>query len=156
MDLRTDTIAENPSLIEKMANLGLKVVICGFESFRAEELKTYNKTTAAHQIHEAIEILHSNGVAIRGNYVVSPQYDKNDFRELAEYTSMHRVAFAGYTILTPMPGTSLYETMKPQIIDPDYDKYNFFNCVLKTRLPQEEFYEEIGRLWMIKKGVDTI
>jgi radical SAM superfamily enzyme YgiQ (UPF0313 family) len=156
MDLRTDTIAENPGLMEKMARQGLKVVISGFESFRREELQNYNKTTAAHQIHEAIEILHANGVQIRGNYVVPPHYDRGDFSALAEYASSHRVAFAGYTILTPMPGTSFYETSKPQIKDHNYDKYNFFNCVLKTKLPLEEFYEEIGRLWMIKKGVDTI
>jgi hopanoid C-3 methylase len=156
MDLRADTIAENPALMEKMARLGLKVVISGFESFRSAELEEYNKTTETHQIHEAIEILHANGVQIRGNYVVPPRYDRSDFSALAEYASSHRVAFAGYTILTPMPGTSFYETMKPQVKDHNYDKYNFFNCVLNTKLPLEEFYEEIGRLWMIKKGVDTI
>jgi hopanoid C-3 methylase len=156
MDLRTDTIAENPGLMEKMARQGLKVVISGFESFRGAELKTYNKSTAAHQIHEAIEILHANGVQIRGNYVIPPHYDEEDFNALSEYASAHRVAFAGYTILTPMPGTSLYETMKSQIVDHDLDKYNFFNCVLRTKLPLEKFYQEIGRLWMIKKGVDTI
>jgi radical SAM superfamily enzyme YgiQ (UPF0313 family) len=156
MDLRVDTIAENPALMEKMARLGLKVVISGFESFRGEELESYNKTTTARQINKAIEILHANGVQVRGNYVIPPQYAKNDFSALASFASSHRVAFAGYTILTPMPGTSLYETMKPQIADHNYDKYNFFNCVLKTKLPLKEFYEEIGRLWMIKKGVDTI
>jgi radical SAM superfamily enzyme YgiQ (UPF0313 family) len=156
MDLRTDTIVAHPRLMEKMARLGLKVVISGFESFRSSELKAYHKTTSANQIHEAIEILHANNIQIRGNYVVPPQYDKDDFAALADYASSHRVAFAGYTVMTPMPGTSLYESMKNDIIDRDYDKYNFFNCVLKTRLPLHEFYSELGRLWMIKRGVDTI
>jgi radical SAM superfamily enzyme YgiQ (UPF0313 family) len=156
MDLRTDTIVAHPGLIERMARLGLKVVISGFESFRSSELKAYNKTTSADQIQNAIEILHNNGVQIRGNYVIPPNYDKEDFAALAGYASSHRVAYAGYTVMTPMPGTSLFESMKNEIIDRDYDKYNFFNCVVKTRLPLHEFYAEIGRLWMIKKGDETI
>jgi len=156
MDLRTDTIVAHPGLIEKMARLGLKVVISGFESFRSSELKAYNKTTSADQIHDAIEILHANGVQIRGNYVVPPHYDKDDFKALADYASSHRVAFAGYTIMTPMPGTPLFEKTRNDIVDMDFDKYNFFNCVMKTKIPLHEFYSEIGNLWMIKKGVETI
>src|SRR5208283_4707916 len=43
MDIRFDTAAKNPKLIEKLARGGLKVVICGFESYREEELKRYKK-----------------------------------------------------------------------------------------------------------------
>ena len=43
MDIRPDTAAKHPGLIEKLARAGLKVVICGFESFREAELKKYNK-----------------------------------------------------------------------------------------------------------------
>jgi len=55
-----------------------------------------------------------------------------------------------------MPGTVLYGGMRDQIIDHDLAKYNFFNCVLKTKLPIEKFHENVGRLWTIKKGTDVI
>jgi hypothetical protein len=55
-----------------------------------------------------------------------------------------------------MPGTVLYQQMKNQIIDHDLSKYNFFNSVLKTTLPVDEFYENVGKLWLIKKGEDII
>jgi hypothetical protein len=55
-----------------------------------------------------------------------------------------------------MPGTVLYKEIKDQIIDFDLSKYNFFNCVLKTKLPLEKFYENVGNLWKIKIGKDTI
>jgi hopanoid C-3 methylase len=93
---------------------------------------------------------------LRGNYVVPNNYAEDDFNALAEYANSHRVAYAGYTILTPMPGTALYEEMKDQIIDHDLSKYNFFNSVLKTTLPLEKFYENVGNLWLIKKGEDII
>jgi radical SAM superfamily enzyme YgiQ (UPF0313 family) len=139
-----------------MARQGLKVVICGFESFRDEELRGYNKSSNARLIADAIEIMHANDIMIRGNYVVPPDYAEVDFRALADYAGAHRVSFAGYTILTPMPGTQLFADTVHDIVDFDLAKYNFFNCVLKTRLPLEEFYASLAGLWPIKKGLEVI
>lgn len=156
MDIRADMAVKNPGLIKKLAKNGLKVVICGFESYRDDELKKYNKNSRANIIHKAIHIFHQNGIHIRGNYVVPNDYDRDDFNSLAEYANSHKVNYAGYTILTPLPGTRLYHDMKDLLIDHDYSKYNFFNCVLKTKLPLDEFYHEMGKLWLIKKGTEVI
>lgn len=156
MDIRADTAVDNPALIEKLAKGGLKVVICGFESFRDEELENYNKRLPAGIIEEAIRIFHKNGIMLRGNYVVPGHYGHDDFQALAEYADAHRVSYAGYTILTPMPGTPLFHEMKDDIIDRNLTKYNFFNCVTKTSLPIDEFHYEVGKLWLIKKGTDVI
>lgn len=156
MDIRADTAVDNPKLIEKLAKGGLKVVICGFESFRDKELALYNKSSDAKKIHEAIKIFNDNGIMLRGNYVIPPDYIEEDFKAMAEYASSHKVTYAGYTVLTPMPGTPIYEEMKNNITDHDLGKYNFFNSVTNTFLPKEEFYRNIGKLWMIKKGEDVI
>ena len=156
MDIRTDTAVENPILIEKLARAGLKVVICGFESFRDEELEQYNKKSPAKLIEEAINIFHQNGILLRGNYVVPGHYNRDDFKALSDYANSHKVSYAGYTIHTPMPGTPLYRELKDEIIDHDLSKYNFFNCVTKTRLPIDEFHSEVGKLWLIKRGTDVI
>ena len=156
MDIRPDTIVQNPLLIKKMAEAGLVAVITGFESFRKEELAKYNKDYNIRNIKKAIDILHNHGVMIRGNYVVPADYDLDDFVALSEFSNSHKVTYAGYTILSPMPGTQFYTEVKDQIIDFDLDKYNFFNCVLKTKIPLKEFYENVGKLWMIKKGKDVI
>jgi hopanoid C-3 methylase len=156
MDIRSDVAVKNPALIEKLAEAGLKAVICGFESFREDELKNYNKNTSAKYIEESIEIFHRNHIMLRGNYIVSNDYTYDDFNALAGYAGSHKVVYAGYTILTPMPGTVLYSQIKDQIIDFDLTKYNFFNCVLKTKMPLEEFYTQVGSLWKIKLGKDII
>jgi methyltransferase len=93
---------------------------------------------------------------LRGNYVVPNDYEEADFDALAAYASSHKVNYAGYTILTPMPGTDYYEEMKHEIFDKDLRKYNFFNCVLPTRMPLDDFYRKVGSLWLIKKGTDVI
>jgi radical SAM superfamily enzyme YgiQ (UPF0313 family) len=156
MDIRVDAAVKNPKLIEKLAKGGLKVVICGFESFRDDELERYNKNSRANLIEEAINIFHQNGIMLRGNYVIPNDYGEDDFKALADYAGQHKVVYAGYTILSPMPGTSFYSEMKDQIIDFDLKKYNFFNCVLETKLPIEKFYENVGKLWLIKEGTDVI
>lgn len=156
MDIRADTAVDHPGLIEKLAKAGLKVVITGFESYRDEELAMYNKRSEARMIKEAIDIFHHNDILLRGNYVVPPDYDEDDFKALADYANSHRVTYAGYTILTPMPGTVYYDEVKNNIIDHDYTKYNFFNSVMKTKLPLEQFYENVGKLWLIKEGTDVI
>ncbi len=156
MDIRADVASQHPLLIEKLARGGLKVVICGFESFRDSELKKYNKNSPAINNHEAVKVFEQNGIMVRGNYVVPNDYTLEDFRALADYANMNKVVYAGYTVLTPMPGTIFYQQVKDQIVDFDYRKYNFFNSVMKTHLPHDEFHEQIGRLWLIKKGTDVI
>jgi radical SAM superfamily enzyme YgiQ (UPF0313 family) len=93
---------------------------------------------------------------VRGNYVVPPDYTEDDFKALADYAAENPVVYAGYTVLSPMPGTVYYRQMKDRIIDPDYKKYNFFNSVMKTTLPYEEFHRRVGSLWLIRKGSDVI
>ena len=156
MDIRVDTAAKNRGLIEKLAKGGLKVVIAGFESFRDDELEMYKKGSGADLIKEAIDVFHSNGIMVRGNYVINPDYTEKDFAALAEFANNHRVSFAGYTILTPMPGTEFYNEVRSEIVDHDLSKYNFFNCVLKTRLPLDKFYRQVGDLWSIREGTETI
>ncbi|MCG8571798.1 MAG: B12-binding domain-containing radical SAM protein [Spirochaetes bacterium] len=152
MDIRVDTAVNNPDLIKKLADNGLKAVICGLESFREKELKNYNKNSGVNLIPEAIKIFHDNGIHLRGNYVIPPDYDEDDFDQFTEFASKYKVALAGYTILTPMPGSIFYNQVKNQIVDHDHAKYNFFNSVLKTKLPLEKYYEKIGALWKIKLG----
>ncbi|MDD3878031.1 MAG: radical SAM protein [Bacteroidales bacterium] len=156
MDIRADTAVGNPKLIEKLARNGLKVVICGFESYKEAELEKYNKKSSAFYIENAIKLFHDNGIMLRGNYVIPTSYTHADFRAMADYAGQHKVAYAGYTILTPMPGTVYYNEVKSEIIDFDLRKYNFFNAVLPTSLPIQEFYKEVGKLWLIKKGKDVI
>ncbi len=156
MDIRADTAAQNPQLIEKCARGGLKVVISGFESFRDDELSKYNKNSPSSFIENAIKIFHDNGIMIRGNYVIPPGYTEKDFDALSEFAGRFPVAYAGYTILTPMPGTVLYNKEFDNIIDHDLTKYNFFNCVMKTALPLEKFYRQVSDLWKIRKGKDVI
>lgn len=156
MDIRADVAANRPDIIEKLARGGLKVVICGFESFRDEELNRYHKDSPAADNQTAVRVFEENGIMVRGNYVIPNDYSDADFKALAEYSDRNRVVYAGYTVLTPMPGTVFHKQVKHEIVDFNYKKYNFFNSVMRTRIPHDEFHSRIGSLWLIKKGKDVI
>jgi hypothetical protein len=55
-----------------------------------------------------------------------------------------------------MPGTPFYDEVKDRIVDHDLDKYNFFNALLPTSLPLDEFYHRVASLWIIKRGEEVI
>ena len=93
---------------------------------------------------------------LRGNYVIPPDYTENDFESLRHWAEDNAVAYAGYTVLTPMPGTGLWHEMKDSITDTDLRKYNFFNCVTKTALPLETFYRRTAALWSVRDGEDIL
>jgi radical SAM superfamily enzyme YgiQ (UPF0313 family) len=156
MDIRADTMARNPHLIQKLARNGLKVVICGFESFRQEELRRYGKALRVTDIAAAVAVCAANGIMLRGNHIVPPDYDRDDFAALAEFAAANPVELAGYTLLTPMPGTPLHAQMQDQIVDRDLAKYNMFNSVLRTKLPLEEYYARTAALWAVRRGTRVL
>ncbi len=60
---------------------------------------------------------------------------------------MALVKIPSYTVLTPLPGTVLYEEMKDKLITSEYRLFDFLHAVIPTRLPLKEFYRELARLW---------
>ena len=54
---------------------------------------------------------------------------------------------SGFSVLTPLPGTDLWETAKAQVNTHDWEMYDIVHAVLPTRLPLDEFYAEYSRLW---------
>jgi radical SAM superfamily enzyme YgiQ (UPF0313 family) len=156
MDIRADTMAQNPRLMAKLAAHGLKVVICGFESFRQDELRRYGKALQVEHIATAVAVCAANGIMLRGNHIIPPDYERADFEALAEFAAANPVELAGYTLLTPMPGTALHAQTRDQIIDHDLAKYNMFNGVLRTRLPLDEFHARTAALWAVRRGTRVL
>ncbi|MCP4640563.1 MAG: B12-binding domain-containing radical SAM protein [bacterium] len=153
MDIRVDTAARNPELIAKLARGGLKVAISGFESFRESDLKAYAKNTSVELIREAVRVFHDNGVLVRSVYIIPPDFTEDDFRALADFVQSMATVLPAFTILTPIPGTVMYEQMRDRIVDHDLAKYNFLNCVLRTTLPVDKFYEETANLLPEPKAI---
>ena len=153
---RSDTVAQHPDLIKKWKEIGLELILIGFESFRDEELKKWNKKTNIHQNEEALRILKENDVEAAAYFVVDPDYTKEDFQALSLYVEKANLTHPVFTILTPFPGTDLFEQRKEEI-NFNYELFDFFHTVLPTRLSRKEFYKYFTglykRAYSIKKAL---
>jgi len=139
-DVRADTIVKNPGLIKNWKDIGLYAVVVGFEDLQDMRLADYDKKYQAHVIQEAIDILHDLGIVIVGDFIASPDYDENDFAKLESFITANKIQIPVISVLTPIPGTRLYEKMKKDIIIGNLDYYTFTNAVTKTKMPEALFY----------------
>lgn len=153
MDVRADTAVYHPELIAKAAKAGLKVAIVGIESDNPEELEFYNKDSSTDITLRALEVFSKYNIDVRGICIIQPSYGENDFFRLKSFLDANNLSHSAFSIMTPFPGTELYNQMKDQIIEHNLDYYNLFNSVFKTRLPENEFYALCAEMFRGKKGI---
>jgi len=146
IECRTDSIVRHPELVTKWVRAGLYAVLLGLEG-SDEILAAVNKRNTAGVNDEAIRILQDHGVVIWGAFLVSPDWDVDDFRRLSDYVRSRRITHTQFTILTPLPGTPLYAEKQSQLLTRDYTCYDALHAVVPTRLPREEFYRQFARLY---------
>jgi len=146
IECRTDSIVRHPELVTKWVKAGLYAVLLGLEG-TDETLAAVNKRNTAEVNDEAIRILQDHGVVIWGAFLVSPDWDVDDFRRLSDYVRSRRITHTQFTVLTPLPGTPLHRQKQPQLLTRDYTCYDALHAVLPTRLPREEFYRQFARLY---------
>jgi len=144
---RTDLITRRPFLIEKWREIGLKAVLLGFESFKDEDLKKLNKKSTVSKNTEAARLLKANNVDIIGYFMVDPSYSEEDFCRLIEYVHELDIDQPIFVILTPFPGTKLYEQVEDQLITDNYEYFDCMHSVIPTSIPGPKFYECYRRLY---------
>ena len=57
---------------------------------------------------EAARIARSMHYGVTGNFVIDPDWEEKDFETLWDFVTRNDFNRAGYTILTPLPGTEFY------------------------------------------------
>lgn len=149
---RADTIVKHPETIEEWAKIGLEVVYVGFDSNREEDLKKMRKGTTLSKSNECIRIIHENGVKVRGGFIVMPDYDADDFKQLGKYVKKLGVDIPVFSVWTPLPGTDLYKEEKDNLITHNYNFFDMAHTVLPTKLPLKKFYKEYTDL-LFKKSM---
>ena len=144
---RTDIICKFPHLIELWKGCGNLAIFLGLESITHAGLELVNKHNTAANNRRAIEILKEMGVGFTPNFIVDPAWGDEDFARLREWIATTGAYNSGFSILTPLPGTDLWETAKQNVTTHDWEMYDIVHTVLPTKLPLEEFYAEYSRLW---------
>jgi radical SAM superfamily enzyme YgiQ (UPF0313 family) len=143
---RSDTIVRHPDLLEAWREVGLERVFVGLEFFRDEDLDYIRKGSTVQDNRIAVQILHDLGIEVYASFILRPTFDKEDFAALRRTCRELGLTFATYAVLTPLPGTDLWDETESQLITRNYDYFDFIHTLLPTTLPLKEFYAEYARL----------
>lgn len=144
---RTDIICKFPHLIEMWKDCGSLSIFLGLESVTDEGLDAVNKSNTAANNMRALSILRELGVGYTPNFIVDPAWDHEDFARLRAWIEETGAYNSGFSILTPLPGTDLWETAQRQVTTQNWEMFDIVHAVLPTRLSLSDFYEEYSRLW---------
>lgn len=147
MQTRTDVIARSPDLVELWTKCGKLTVFLGLERVDDDGLKSVNKRNTAANNDRAIEVLAKLGVGYMPNFIVDPQWDREDFSKLRDWLTSTGSYNSGFSILTPLPGTDLWDEVADRVNTDNWELFDLEHTVLPTRLPLEEFYREYAGLW---------
>jgi anaerobic magnesium-protoporphyrin IX monomethyl ester cyclase len=144
---RVNTIVNNPGMVRMMAKAGLKWIFLGFESGSQEVLNGYGKKALVQNASKAMEILKENDVKVTGSFILgAPDETKDMMKETIKFAKWLDPSTAQFTILTPYPGTKLYERVKDR---PLSENWEIYTCLHPTIKLDHVSPEELRKLFIM-------
>jgi radical SAM superfamily enzyme YgiQ (UPF0313 family) len=134
--VRTD-IAKDLELVELMQKAGCFSVYIGFESINPKTLALYNKGQGIEDIENAIKIVKKHNINIHGMFVLGSDTDDiQTIRNTQKYASKLDIDSIQFMMLTPLPGTPVFEELKDQgrLLHTDWSKYDAHHAVFDPKL----------------------
>ena len=165
LETRGDVLLRNKEVFKFWRSLGLQYMFMGLEAIDEEGLRKYRKRITLDENHEALAFARELGVKVAINIIADPDWDKERFRVLREWC-MEIPEIVNISVNTPYPGTETWHTESRKLESRDYRLFDIQHVVLPTRMPLEDFYEELVKTqqvlnhkhmgWNALKGVVTI
>ena len=145
----TIEIADNPEMVKAAYESGCRVLYIGFESLSPVTLEGMNKKVNLKKgidyYKRAIKVLHEHGIAVWGSFVFGNDSEtKEVFYRTLDFISTSAIDMVTLPVLTPLPGTLLYERLKKdnRLLYTDYpsdwSRYSFTNVVFKPKYMSPE------------------
>jgi radical SAM superfamily enzyme YgiQ (UPF0313 family) len=144
---RSDAIVHHPEVIPLLRKAGFWKVFIGFEKIDEEAMSQLNKHNSVQNNEEALKILRAHGMEVIAAFIIDPSFQKQDFQRLRQYILDWKLYSPSLTILTPLPGTDLFDRVKEKLVTTNYELFDYVHAVLPTRLRLTEFYQEFTDLY---------
>ncbi|MEW6657917.1 MAG: radical SAM protein [Thermodesulfobacteriota bacterium] len=140
--------AKDEELMALMARAGCYCVFVGLESINPATLKLYNKSQTVENIKDCVINFHRHGVRVHGMFVFGSEEDHYQvIRDTVKFSRELDLDSLQYLILTPIPGTPVYQELEAQnrIFCRDWSHYDGHHAVFQPRqlTPYELQYETI-------------
>ncbi|MEE9173117.1 MAG: radical SAM protein, partial [candidate division NC10 bacterium] len=144
-------LGDDREMVKLAADSGCVSVFVGMESVSEESLEETNKGFNRVQLFEdEIKMFHDHGIMVNPGMVFG--FDNDDesvFERSLEFLVRTKVELAYFNVLTPLPGTPLYERYNRdgRIFDRDWSKYDGKHVVYRpSRMTPEQLQE--GFFWI--------
>lgn len=145
---RCDLVARHPELLEAWRPLAEEIdIFFGLEAATDRGLDGLMKDATTGDTVEAARIARSLGYQVTGNFVIDPDWEEERFRELWDFVDAHGFHRAGYTILTPLPGTELFRQESWRLGRLPWDRYDMHHLLWEPRLGAARFFELYAETW---------
>ena len=145
---RTDLVAAHPQLLEAWRPIAQDFdIFFGLEAATNKGLTDLVKDTTVDRTVDAIQIARSLGYGVTGNFVIDPDWTETDFEQLWSFVEQHDLSRAGFTILTPLPGTAYFEEARPRLRAVKWSQYDMHHLLWEPRLGAQRFFELYCETW---------
>jgi len=149
------TLTRDPELLKLAAESGCVSLFMGVESLSTENLKEVNKTfNRVSQFDEAMKAVHDHDIMVLAGFIFGLDHDDEGvFERTLRFCERNRIELPTFFILTPLPGTALFQRMESEgrLLHKDWGQYNGATVVFKPRLMTEETLQR-GFNWACKEG----
>lgn len=148
-------VARDRDLLRLMKRSNCFVLTLGLESVNPRTLELYNKRQELDEMREHIARIHEVGIRVHGMFVLgSDADDAQTVRDTASFAQDTGIETVQFLILTPIPGTRLFDDLQAQnrILTRDWSLYDGHHVVHRpTRMTpfelQTEVVKALGRFY---------
>ena len=146
---RVDLVARHAELLEAWRPIAQDFdIFFGLEAATNEGLtRPRRRTRPSIRPPQGIEVARRCGYGVTGNFVIDPAWGEADFERLWAFVERHRLFQAGFTILTPLPGTAYFEEMRPRLKARRWAQFDMHHLLWEPALGPERFFELYCETW---------
>jgi radical SAM superfamily enzyme YgiQ (UPF0313 family) len=152
----TVNMAKDDEVLRLMAESGCRTFQFGFESISSDSLKEANKprVNKVEDYGAIIDKVQSYGILVGGYFIFGFDSDDADiFERTVDFIKRNKVAQPMLNVLTPYPGTRLYNRMADRVVDPSWVNYNAWKCVFTpTQMTADDL--QAGIYWAANEILD--
>lgn len=132
-----DFLSKDDDLLKTASDAGLSMILVGLESPFQKTLDLIGKNNYhTHQYKSVIRKIHDYGISVLGYFMFGLDTDrKKIFDDTINFLSDIEIDIAGLCVLTPYPGTPLFEKLdrENRILTKDWSKYDMNTAVFQPR-----------------------
>ncbi len=113
---RADLLLRNEEMVDEMVRAGAKSIFLGVESPHSKTLKAFHKGMNVEDTVQTVKMLKQKGLEIHASYILGGLEEKSEqIHETIRFAKQLDTNVAQFSILTPYPGTAIYEQVKDRI-----------------------------------------